>query len=298
MRRSFGGDPAFLGDAPTPPPPAQPAAAFAALRAAGALAKPRAALAGTARDRAGRARRPSCSDLRRRPRSLPEDTLAVLDALDAAAPRRPSSSSASRCEAAPDCSPRSSPAATRSASTASGTFATTGSGRRSRSRTSRPATRRSPRRCSDAALLPPALRKAHAGRRRGLPPPRPRGRLLVNLGLGLGAAAGERIARRVNRDLDDGCHRPAARSARYAVRPSAARDRRAQSRRSRGAPPSRPRSGHPRRRLRRAVAATERSAMRARRRRSGKVLIVASPGGHLLQMLALEPAWATVSGSG
>jgi UDP-N-acetylglucosamine:LPS N-acetylglucosamine transferase len=34
--------------------------------------------------------------------------------------------------------------------------------------------------------------------------------------------------------------------------------------------------------------------MRARRRRagSGRVLIVASPGGHLLQMLALEPAWS------
>jgi UDP-N-acetylglucosamine:LPS N-acetylglucosamine transferase len=27
------------------------------------------------------------------------------------------------------------------------------------------------------------------------------------------------------------------------------------------------------------------------RRHSGKLLIVASPGGHLLQMLALEPAW-------
>jgi UDP-N-acetylglucosamine:LPS N-acetylglucosamine transferase len=29
----------------------------------------------------------------------------------------------------------------------------------------------------------------------------------------------------------------------------------------------------------------------ARRARSDRVLIVASPGGHLLQMLALEPAW-------
>lgn len=31
--------------------------------------------------------------------------------------------------------------------------------------------------------------------------------------------------------------------------------------------------------------------MSARRARSGRVLIVASPGGHLLQMLALKPAW-------
>lgn len=31
--------------------------------------------------------------------------------------------------------------------------------------------------------------------------------------------------------------------------------------------------------------------MRRRRGRSGKALLVCSPGGHLLQMLALQPAW-------
>ncbi len=37
--------------------------------------------------------------------------------------------------------------------------------------------------------------------------------------------------------------------------------------------------------------------MKAPRGRTGRVLLVASPGGHLLQMLALEPAWSDLDRS-
>ena len=143
----------------------------------------------------------------------------------------------------------------------------------------------------------PPYGKLSPGGRRGLPPARPRGRLLVDLGPRLGAAA-ERAHRppgepRPRRRRD----RPASRFVSLrgaaergadcgAIAPIAAR-----------AADARPEPGHPRRRL--ALPWPSRgSGSGSAAPRLEKALIVASPGGHLLQMLALEPAWADMDGPG
>ena len=170
-------------------------------------------------------------------------------------PRRPSSSSASRSPKPRTWSPRSLAVATRSGSTGSGTSATTESQPRSQSPTSRRATPRSRRRRIPPLASTAPLRKALRGWRRGLPPPRPRGRLLVDLGPRLGAPAG-----RAHRP--PGEPRPRRRGDRPAPRLGPLRGaterrprRRGRSRRSpRALPALEPRPGHPRRCLRRALA--------------------------------------------